>query len=254
MTPHDEAAFALLHGLRAVVAAWYWQRSHTRVENPEALHWRARRDLEDEIFVGEDLPAGHTWLVPVEEEAAAQVLPPAEADARVAPSYAAVKHTFGMRHFRLLHVATGDTRHIETPAAWLLSRGWVVYHHRDDSREEWRVTRPGAWRLPRSDPPVSIALGREAWAAWEEYLLANEWEREPAPDGERFGTSLRSPSGKVYPLWAYTREREATPAIDVALSRGGFDSRAELARGDAAVQRVAPPKKAKASAAQRTSP
>ena len=211
MTPADEKAFELLEALRAVVAAWWTRKNYTRLHDSErgAMDWRALRRLEDRAFA---------------EEVAEAVLPPVESDAGFALPLTEVADCLRGHAVLLLHVVTGDTHHIDDPAAWLHGRGWRFYNsQRDRSRRpQFRAVRAGAWRVLGADPYLSSLFRSTCAGLWVEHLVAMEWER----DGDG---ALRSPSGNEYAL---------AEAIQVHLARGGFDLLGELARGEAAVDRV----------------
>jgi hypothetical protein len=246
MTPDDEKAFELLHALRAIAAAWWVRARYTRVDLDDPQRWREKRRLEERAFFEEELPAGHTWIVPSDEDVAASVLPPIGTDPALVLPVADLVSFFESRAVRLLHVATGNLRHIEEPLAWICSRGWCPYDTRRDRRLRrlLRASRPGAWRLVHEDPPVTVVFARLCAEAWEGYLVGLEWELAADDEGRRGYHQMRSPSGAVYGLQY---------AVDVALARGGFDVLAELARGDAAAARAiakASPKAARKSAAE----
>lgn len=216
--------FALLHFLRALAAVEDERRSLTESAERRRAY----------IAAGD-----HSWDAPpteaeITQRAGASAQPPAF-DARETPPLAEVATWLDARCVRLLHVATGDTRHAEDPAGWMASRGWFAYAHRGEHRTFWRATMAEAWRLPHHDPHASRAFVHCAHDAWVEYLIANEWTRASLADLPRspaITDPMRAPSGKVYGLWACSRAGEdSTPAIDVALSRGGFDAGAELRRG-----------------------
>lgn len=223
--------FALLHFLRAIAAVEDERRSLAE----SADRRRAYIAAGDESW---DTPSTDAEIT---ARAGASVQPPA-LDAREAPPLAEVATWLNARCVRLLHVATGDMRHVEDPAGWMAARGWVAYAHRGEHRTFWRATMSDAWRLPHHDPYASRAFVHCARDAWVEYLLANEWTRaSPAehPRPTAVTDPMRAPSGKVYGLWACSHAGEdSTPAIDVALSRGGFDVLAELRRGADAVAAV----------------
>lgn len=238
-------AFALLHAFRGLAAA-----EHER-EKLAAFDRRVRARIE----AGEE---GWQTLTPdgIAERIAEEVLPPLDLDALDAPPLTEAVQWLGGRAVRLLHVATGDTRHADDPAAWMASRGWVAYRVQDGRVGRWLATMAGAWRLTMADPAAHVAFADCALDAWEAHLVAHEWESVhdapwPLPGYAGARRPMRAPSGKVYPLWAADGSgAPSSPAVDVALARGGFDVAAELARGDAAIARVreraaamAPPKR-----------
>lgn len=233
MSPEDARAFELLEAVRAVAALWWTRREHTRLSEADQrqLGWRAARALEAAARREEELPPGFTWIVPDDDEVAAAVLPPVEPDPSLRLTRRVLELCFESRAVLLLHVVTGDLRHVEGPVAWMRERGWCVYPRRVEGFAAPRLSaaRAGAWRVLAGDPPASLAFRRLCEEAWEAHLVASEWEPALDVEGGRHGRPVRSPSGKVYPL---------DEAVDVALVRGGFDLLGELARGEAAVDRV----------------
>lgn len=245
MTAGDASAFELLEALRAIAAAWWTRLRLTRIPEAdrERLGWREARRLEESLFGRDELPQGYAWSVPTDKEVADAVLPPAEPSPTLRLKHSTLAQFFEGNVVRLLHVVTGDLRHFDDPVAWMRERGWCVYRRRIDGRNlvRFSAARAGAWRVIGGDPSATLAFHRLCAEAWEAYLVATEWELAMDVDGGRHGYPMRSPSGMVYPL---------DRAVDVALARGGFDGRAELARGSAAAERAL----ARSNATERRSP
>lgn len=124
---------------------------------------------------------------------------------------------------RLLHVVTGDRRHLEEPVAWLSARTGlaVVWAHRDSDEPELGL------RAPNGEPA--------GWARWMfAETAADLWEAWLGERGWSFAAgryAATSPSGRDYP-WGLSVREDVTDALVVAFAREGLDLPAELAASD----------------------